>query len=350
MGKASDSLRSMIRTNAEKGIHQYAINLPVLQSYIDGVRRSNILVIGGKSGSGKTSFVLNNYVYHPLKKCVEEGRNDLEVIVFCLELTKELTLSKLVTSYVFDKFGVEIGAKDMLSIDAPISEANMAYLDMAWPFVEKMEERIIFIEGSLSSTFLTEKLREYYRSKGHFEDFNFVPDNPDLITMGIIDHIGEVSVPPGCTKKQEIDKVANICKISRNVFGTSWCILQQINRSVSNVGRRDRYAGLEMDDFKDSGDVCEKADCILGLYYPYGMKDMKAGGYDVGRMKQRLKVAQVIKSRWGASEVAVGLAFYGRCNQFGELPRSDKIDDYEKYMDPKWLREDEKIDKDLDNI
>ena len=366
MGKVSDSLRGMIEENAKGGVFQYSTGLPKLQGFIDGVRKSNMLLIGGKSGSGKTSFVLNNYVYHPLKRCVEEGSRDLDIIIFCLELTKELTLSKLVTSYLFDKFGTEMSMKEMLSFNGPMSKASMEMLDTAWPFIEKLEERITFIDGKLDSNTLVESMGKYYEGKGVFRGkdgklirdarglgdnntIEFVPNNPKLITLGIMDHIGEVTPMTGKTRKQEIDDVADKCKMMRNVCGTSWCILQQINRAVSNVGRRDRYAGLELDDFKDSGNVAEKSDSVLGLYYPYGMKDMKAAGYDVGRMKQRLKIAQVLKSRWGASEVGIGLAFYGQCNTFAEMPKADHISNYDMYMTPSWIREKQNITNDLEN-
>lgn len=351
MGRVSDILHRKIKENAECGIRQYSTGLPKVQSFVDGVRQHNMVTIGGRSGSGKTSFVLNNYVYKPLMQCIKEGRDDLEIIIFCLELADYLTLSKLVTCYIFDKYGYQIGMRDMLSFSEKLGPVAMKYIDEAWSVIEEMEKHIIFKNVRFDSNELIHVISQYYEKKGHFdENEKWIPDNPDLITLGIIDHIGEVAVSPGKTKKQEIDDIADVCKKTRNVFGTSWCILQQINRSVANVGRRDRYPGLELDDFKDSGSVAEKSDSVIGLYYPFGMKDYSFGGYNVKELRQVLKVAQILKCRWGASDAAVGLAYYGKACWFSEIPKSDEIKDYNMYKTASWVREQAQIETGLDEI
>lgn len=347
MGKISDSLYSEIHANAEHGVHQYSIGLSKLQSFIDGARKSNMVTIAGTSGSGKSSFVLYAYVYRPIMDCIKKGKHDLTIIVFCMEMTPNMTLSKLASLYMWDKYGIECGMRDMLSFSSPASKELLQKLDEAKAMIDKMEEYIRFVEGGVNTEKLKNYMDKYYSYKGKIVDGSYVPNNPEHITIGILDHIGEVAVPPGRTKKQEIDSVADLCKNYRNSHGMSWCILQQINRGASNVQRREKFPGLELDDLKDSGNVAEKSDSVIGLYYPHRMKDKNCCGYNVRELRQILKVAQLLKSRWGIADLSFGLAFYGRIGTFAELPRGEEITNYQPYLKPDWIREKAEIERTL---
>lgn len=350
MGKISDSLYDEIHNNAEHGVHQYGLGLHKLQSLIDGVRKENIVTIGGTSGSGKSSFVLYAYVYRPIMECMAKGKRDLTVIIFCMEMTPQKTLSKLLSLYLWDKYGLECGTRDMLSFSSKVSKDLMEKLDEAKAVVDRMEEYIRFVEGAVNTESLREYMDKYFATKGSYVDGKYVPNDPWHITVGILDHIGEVTIPPGRTKKQEIDSVADLCKVYRNSHGMSWCILQQINRGASNVQRRDKFPGLEMDDLKESGNVSEKSDSVIGLYYPFRMKDFNYGGYKVRELRQILKIAQVLKSRWGVADMSIGLSFYGKSGKFAELPKSNEIADYSRYLKPDWTREQQEIENTLDEI
>lgn len=339
MGRISDSLYSEIRNNADNGVYQFPIGLKRTQRYIDGVRRGVMINLGGTSGSGKSSFALYCYVYKPIMYCIEHDIRNFTAIIFCLEMTPELTLSKLVSYYMWEKYGVEMGMRDLLSFSMPLSGNSREIVEESKEMIDRFESYIRFVTGSVNSKTINAYMMKYFEKRGMFAGNTFIPTNPNHITIGIIDHIGEVSVQPGKTKKQEIDDVADVCKNCRNTYGMSWCILQQINRGASSVGRRDRYKGLEMDDFKDSGNVNEKSDIVIGIYYPYRMKDFDAGGYNVKELKQILKVVQILKSRFGAADLSVGCAFYGRVGCFHELPKSSEISNYDRYKTINWTRE-----------
>lgn len=347
MGKISDSLYSEIRENAENGVYQFPIGLNKLQGYIDGVRKKVMITIGGTSGSGKSSFALYCYVYKPIMECIRLGTANFTAIIFCLEMTPEMTLSKLVTFYMWEKYGIEMGMRDMFSFSGPLIGSNRAILEEAKEMVDKFETYIRFITGAINAKTIGAYFKKYYERKGVIMNDRFIPNNPKHITIAMIDHIGEVSIQPGNNKKVEIDEVANVCKNARNFYELSTVILQQINRGASAVGRRDRYKGLEMDDFKDSGNVCEKSDIVIGLYYPYRAKDFDAGGYNVKELKQILKVVQVLKGRYGVADISIGLAFYGRCSSFYELPKSTDISNYQIYKTPHWTRKETEIKTDL---
>ena len=58
----------------------------------------------------------------------------------------------------------------------------------------------------------------------------------------------------------------------------------------------------------------------------------------------------MLKNRYGEADVEVGCAFYGRAGLFAELPRPEKIYDYEKYSNSDWLLDVEDNTEKEDNI
>lgn len=53
-------------------------------------------------------------------------------------------------------------------------------------------------------------------------------------------------------------------------------------------------------------------------------------------MEQKLIAAILLKTRFGTSDIVVGMGFYGDCSIYKELPKANEITDYERYKDPSW--------------
>lgn len=339
MGKITDRLYREIEEN-EKGIIQYNIGLEKASYYIDNLRKGNFILLGGNSGSGKTTFSLYHYVYRPIMFCIEHDIKDLDIIICCLEMAATNVLSKLETIYIFDKYGVDIGYRDMMSFKGQLKPEHKEIIMEVRPMMEKIESYIRFIETGINHKTLQEYLISYYTRRGTFLiDGSYVPKNPRLLTFMLIDHIGEVSVPAGMSKKESIDCVADVLKVARNKFGMSCLVLQQINRVQSSVERRTKFPGIEANDFKDSGNVYEKADTAIALYNPFYDKQKSSFDYDVLKMGNRLRILQILKGRYGEAGVNIGLAFFGEASMFKEMPPGASIDDYSRYKSISYLKE-----------
>lgn len=339
MGKITDRLYKEIEEN-ENGIVQYDIGLKKASYYIDNLRKGNFILLGGGSGSGKTTFALYHYVYKPIMFCIEHNIKDLDIIMCCLEMAATNVLSKLETMYIYDKYGIDIGYRDMMSFKGKLKPEHKEIIMEVRPMMAKIESYIRFIETGINHATLQNYLTNYFERRGTFMvDGSYMPKNPKLLTFFVLDHIGEVSVPPGMTKKESIDRVADVLKISRNKFGMTSLVLQQINRVQSSVERRTKFPGIESNDFKDSGNVYEKSDTAIALYNPFKDKQKSVFDYDVLKMGNRLRVLQILKGRYGEADVNIGLAFYGEASMFKEIPPGASIDDYSRYMSPSYLKE-----------
>lgn len=339
MGKATEGLFTQIERGLD-GIEKFSTGLEKLEYWTDPVRSGIMTVIGASSGSGKSTFVIFNYIYHPIMDAMKTGRKNLKIIIFCLEMTKEATISKLLSILMYERYGIEIGYKEMQSVSEKINKDVYDKLQECKDFLSKMEEYIIFVEGKLNAETFSDYMIKFYMKRGTFKDTcnnTYIPNDETLVVQCIIDHIGETYVGPKETERQAQDALANEAKEFRNTCGLSSVIIQQINRGASTVDRRTKFPGIEMQDLKGTGGVAEKADNVIGLYYPYRDKLKAWGPYDVLRMKQILRGIQILKNRWGAADINIGMAFYGHPCVMKELPK-EITTDYSIYDSPLYYR------------
>lgn len=90
--------------------------------------------------------------------------------------------------------------------------------------------------------------------------------------------------------------------------------------------------------------MLEDAMVALLMFNPVQAKLATHRGYDIKTLGDNYRSLKCVKNRFGQSEVAVGLAFYGGVGIFKELPPSSQIVDYDQYKDPSWNLSDKRED------
>ena len=88
-----------------------------LDMYTDGYLPGTSYLIGGSSGSGKSTYALWTYIYQPLINYLKGDniQRDPYWFLFSLEMTRAQVYAKLVSMYVFDNYGVELKFKKIFS-------------------------------------------------------------------------------------------------------------------------------------------------------------------------------------------------------------------------------------------
>ena len=74
------------------------------------------------------------------------------------------------------------------------------------------------------------------------------------------------------------------------------------------------------------------------MYNPVKHSKSQHRGYNIKELGNNYRSLKCVKSRFGTSDIAVGLGFYGDIGVFKELPQADKINDYERYKTPDWTQ------------
>ena len=97
-----------------KGKNQgYSTGLEKLDSIIDGVTKQTYYVLFSNSGAGKTSLCLYSFIYRPLMEHLDDP--NFKIVYFSLEMSPVMLLAKLLSTYIFEKYNLELSVKKILS-------------------------------------------------------------------------------------------------------------------------------------------------------------------------------------------------------------------------------------------
>lgn len=324
----------------------YRMGLPKLESIIDGVTQNTYTLVFSGTGSGKTSLALYSYIYRPLMDHLNDG--NFKVTYFSLEMSSELLFAKLLCMYIFEHYGVELSTKELLSKEKGyrLSDENYRIVKECIPWLHDIENIITVHDKALNAQILYATLYKELEEEGTFTEtetrITYEKHNEDLVHLVVIDHLSLVRKSEGRSLKEEMDTISSYLVTLRNRCKISPLVIMQANRDSTSMDRR--KAGLDnmqLSDIKDSGSPAQDSEIIISIFNPHRERLSSHRGYDINTLGSRFRSITVLKNRYGESDVEVGVAFYGKCGLWKELPRADEIYDYDKYLTSNYLLEEE---------
>lgn len=320
-----------------------SMGLPKLEGIIDGVNQGTYTLIISSSGSGKSSFSLYSYVYRPLMDHLDD--DNFKVLYVSLEMSALSMFIKLMSIYIFETFGKRLSYKEILSRKRgyKLDDEGYRMILQCKDWIEKIEKKLEFYDKNVGADALYAILCSRLEKLGKFTETEtrkiYTPNNPDLVYLVVLDHIGLLKTKQGRTLKQEMDLASSYLVTLREMCNISPVVIQQANRDHGNIERfKAGKSAFTMNDAKDSGNTVNDCNIMLALFDPFkeGLKSYR--GYDIENMQGKFRTCQVLKNRFGESDVEVGLNFFGEINYFIELPTPDKISDYSVYTRPDYIQ------------
>ena len=319
-----------------------SMGLPKLEGIIDGVTQGTYTLIISSSGSGKSSFSLYSYVYRPLMEHLDD--DNFKVLYVSLEMSELSMFIKLMSIYIFETYGKKLSYKEILSKKRGyvLDEEGYQMVLKCEDWLNKIESKIEFYDKNVSADSLYAILYNRLEQCGEFVETEtrkaYIPKNPDLIYVIVLDHIGLVRPKAGRILKQEIDLVSSYLVTLREMCNISPVVIQQANRDHGNIERfKAGKSAFTMNDSKDSGNTVNDCNIMLAIFDPFKEGIRNHRGYNVEEMAGRFRTCQVLKNRFGECDVEVGLNFFGEINYFMELPTPDKISNYTQYQEPDYI-------------
>lgn len=314
-----------------------------LDLYTDGFLPGTSYLIGGSSGSGKSTNALWTFIYQPLVHYLKGDcrERDPHYKLFSLEMTQPQVYAKLVSMYVFDNFGVSLRFKDIFSRgkDCVLSDENYEILQKCSTFLDILDERLDFYEGGLTEAVYLREVNEFLKKFGTFEDDKYIPNNPQQVLGVMIDHMTLIKATNGHSKKDEIDAISRDSVLLRNKTKIMSPIhIAQFNRNSNNQERMKQ--GLQdpsMEDFKDSGSLVEDSMVVLSVFSPHKYKLATYKKYNIKILEQSFIGLFLLKSRFGTSDIMIPMNFLGDISHYVEMPKPEDIYDWEKYTTPDYL-------------
>ncbi len=317
-------------------------SLPKLDKLIYGIQRKWLTVAAGDSGSGKTSFVLYTQVFQTFQQYMRNPELDIHYLLFSFEMSAEVLLAKLLSTYIYEEYNKVISYDQILSLTDTLSEENYEIIVEAKQWLTIFESRCEIIDKPVTAKGLYAICKEWSRKFGTYKEIekteeyvkeDYVPNNPQQYLMVVVDHIKLLSVASGHTSKQEIDEACDYLIHFRNKCSFTINIVQQLNRNFKSMDRRQGgFSLLQLDDLSDSSGPAQAAETVIGIFHPFREKMARCEGYDVRQLKDRIRLIQILKNRFGIADKSIGVCFYGENSYWKELPLPSEINDYSTYV------------------
>jgi replicative DNA helicase len=308
--------------------------IPKLDKVIYGIQKKYLYTIGADTSGGKTSFALDVFIYNLIKNA---GNTPISILYYSFEMAADVLYAKLLSRHIWDAYGEIVTYEDILSLTSPISDRHMELVRRSEGWLLGLEKHLVIYDKALTPNGIYVTCRNWLSQFGEFiqvdehtEDYK--DSDPSRYKVVLIDHVGLISGTD--SKKVRIDTVVDTMIYLRNKCGLTGVFVQQLNRGAKSMERKNSgYELIQLDDFKDTSGTTDGSEVVIGLYFPHREKIARCEGYPIQNiLKKRFRLCQILKNRYGQSDVNLGLGFYGEIGMFRELPKPEEIGDYEPYL------------------
>jgi hypothetical protein len=298
-------------------------------------------LVGGLTGSGKTSFIDDAFVLNPYDWYISQNdpKLKLRIVYRSMERSRTYKLAKWISRKIFLDQGIIITVPKLLGWTEKMTKDEhdlfLSYKD----YMDQMSDVITIIDGPENAVGIAKELKAHALQHGRIEqldEFNkvYVPNNENEITIVVIDHIGLLKTTKDqTTKKEAIDKMSDELRFARDFYGYTPVAVSQFNRSISNPMRiKNGDVEPQLEDFAESSSTQNDADVVLALFDPMRYKVPDPSGYDLEKLKDEygakyFRSLRLIKNSYGEDDIRIGLGFLGQIGMFKELPKKKDITD-----------------------
>lgn len=331
-----DKLKNSIE-RGEKGLNK---GIPfqgftTLSKHIKNIQQGRYDLIFAGTSVGKTAFVNSTYVYGAIDFVQTNPGyiHDIEIIYYSLEIPPENQIAKHIAALIWKEHGILTSIDEILSRgDLRIREEVRELIPLYEERMQEIQNKYLHYRSSLNPDFLYKDLITYAEKRGKVvrnEDgliVEYIPNNPGLITLIVIDHIGLIDYGKYKDLKEAIDKASKTLVFFRNMFNFSPVVISQINRSSEQMDRRENDNWMPMlSDIKNTGNVSEDANTVIGLASPFYYQVDKCLGYDITKFKNRYRLAKICKNRDGDVNLLASFLFIGEFGGYYQLPPANEL-------------------------
>tara|TARA_R110002012_G_scaffold74735_1_gene189377 strand:+ start:2503 stop:3576 length:1074 start_codon:yes stop_codon:yes gene_type:complete len=324
-----------------------------LVQYVPGIQQGTYYLIGGETGSGKTAFTDNCFLYNPYDyiKSNPELKTKFKVFYWSLEIDKTIKITKAICRKLYLEHGIVTDINFVLSRGKNrISQEVYDKVVLSKDYFCGLEDCLQIIDAAENPTGIYKFMQQYARKNGtvYTKTVNYgndseglqvfdkyVPNNPDEYVLIVVDHIALMKRERGFSQKDNIDKMSEYLIPLRNNYNYIPVVVQQLGRGLSQTDRfkLDRVEP-QLSDFKDSGNTQQDANVVLSLFSPRKYEIENFRGYDIIKLRDRFRSLSILKNRDGAADARIGLQFVGEVGNFREIPTAKDFKDnsslYEK--------------------
>ena len=316
----------------------------MLNKWITNIQKERIYIISGSSGSGKTSFANELYVFSMFDEYIKHDKIKPEIIYFSFEMTKENLIGKLICRWLYSNYNFVISPNQLFSYGdnkCPQKIIDIVKQEDCQEYISKFEEVTKVYDISMGVDEIVSVLDEIGKKNGEREEKDngfktYVEYEENKHVLVVIGHAALVKLSPGKSKKSTIDDLTPHLIRVRKQYKFSIVVLQQLNRNISSTDRLKLDQMLPNDaDLKETSDLYDACDVCLGIFNPFKYRIPRTFGYDICTddlskrkfyLEDRFRIMNIMKNRHGDNNKIMPVGFIGENGMILDLPAPDKLD------------------------
>lgn len=316
----------------------------MLNKWITNIQKERIYIISGSSGSGKTSFANELYVFSMFDEYIKHDKIKPEIIYFSFEMTKENLIGKLICRWLYSNYNIVISPNQLFSYGdnkCPQKIIDIVKQEDCQEYISKFEEVTKVYDISMGVDEIVSVLDEIGKKNGERKEKDngfktYVEYEENKHVLVVIDHAALVKLSPGKSKKSTIDDLTPHLIRVRKQYKFSIVVLQQLNRNISSTDRLKLDQMLPNDaDLKETSDLYDACDVCLGIFNPFKYRIPRTFGYDICTddlskrkfyLEDRFRIMNIMKNRHGDNNKIMPVGLIGENGMILDLPAPDKLD------------------------
>lgn len=331
-------LRQLLR--AREG-HNVGLSngLQAINKYIYGTHMGRYYLMGGESGTGKTTVGDFMYIFNAWSSAKKQGRK-IRIYYFSFEIGRTEKLFRWTSYLLFKRWGIRLPS-DFLQgrINGMLPDDDVTRKSLwAYGMIQEMLKDVRIADSGLHPTGIFEVVLD---DMGHYGKITreqteeqkkkkhpgyakaWAPTDPNMLFMVVCDHIALTNSEMGLETKGVMDKLSRYFIILRNLFNCTIVAFQQFSTDLMAAYRDRLGTKNQVDikptrlDFGDSKATFRDADVVEGLVKPE-VEDYY--GYKMKLLYNCYRVLFLMKNRYGQPDKRFSLFVDGITGMVYDLP------------------------------
>lgn len=314
------------------------LTLPSLGNFLGNIPKGICIGLTADANVGKTPLV-KNFVYSFYRAKKENPLIEYKILYFALEERANKFIDRAILHFYKEKFKTQLSYAKLQSNDKYcFTESEWLDIKSLEPMVDEFMATITLYEDLYDPDKIYQQCIEELLKLGklkttdagtHFDIKSFVPNNPYLHVVVIVDHVNDLTTDK-IGRGETHTAMDRWCKIysARNLSKKANCTVFQVIQQAldktqyTNKGSR-IVAKLEpsKEGLGDNKQVYRSLDVLLGLFAPSFFDLDSYNNYDLNILKHNYRALLLIKNRDGKPRGTLDLILDGNTFNFIELPK-----------------------------
>ena len=317
------------KLNAETGIYNcIPCPLPTFSKDFVGLEQKRLGVITGSDKSSKTQFTNFLGVFTVLDYIKKNPKIDAKILYFALEESEDMIVSRYILYLLKIKYGIICNYRELMSITSTIG-SNIYNIVKS----QQMREELDFFNQHvhISKTDDVEKIltkcKAFAENNGKYDsNNNYIPDNPGLYKIVIIDHVSLIAPLYGKSLYESIKTLFHRLITFRDAYNFTFLVVQQQSATGESLEAKKADEVMPtkatLADYRSSSN---DVNFMIGIFNPTKVSKDQCYGYVIREGNQEVlgdnaRFIKMMVQRQGPSGGKIGLYTDGPNAYFEELP------------------------------